>query len=275
MDGDPLTAASATTADHKMADWIQRLADIALNIATTAWTFTLGIIFTLRATFNDGAIANAPATANRPGFESTGNGTGAAFKGTASATSGSSAFEGVGAGSNPAARLTGAAGVAGALVGNGTAATGATRQDALKLTNGDLDLSAVTAPTNTTSIANRLTTMNLLKAWCLIQINGTATFTVTYVDGFNVASVARNAAGSFIVTFGSGFATGNYGFHSTCIAHNLGSGADVTIDPSNTNRGTGGTLVAGLSVNGTSVTLDNWGGGTNIATMLLSFYGAQ
>lgn len=44
VDGDDLTAASGTLPWNKLADWMQRLADIALNIATTAWTFTQNIV---------------------------------------------------------------------------------------------------------------------------------------------------------------------------------------------------------------------------------------
>lgn len=57
-DGDALTAASANAAWEKLADWGQRLANIALNIATTAWTFTQAIVMqsTLAVT---GAITGA------------------------------------------------------------------------------------------------------------------------------------------------------------------------------------------------------------------------
>lgn len=58
VDGDDLTAASGTLPWNKEADWLQRLADIALNIATTAWTFTQAIVMqsTLAVT---GAITGA------------------------------------------------------------------------------------------------------------------------------------------------------------------------------------------------------------------------
>lgn len=58
VDGDDLTAASGTLPWNKLADWMQRLADIALNIATTAWTFTQAIVMqsTLAVT---GAISGA------------------------------------------------------------------------------------------------------------------------------------------------------------------------------------------------------------------------
>jgi hypothetical protein len=58
VDGDDLTAASGTLPWDKLADWMQRLANIALNIATTTWTFTQAIVMqsTLAVT---GAISGA------------------------------------------------------------------------------------------------------------------------------------------------------------------------------------------------------------------------
>lgn len=276
VDGDPITAASATAADHRSADWLQRLADIALNIATTAWTFTLGIIFTLRATFNDGVLVNAPSTSNRAGVTATGKGTGAAFDGTGSSTmGGSAAFHGVGTGSNPAASLTGAAGVAAATLANGTAATGSTRQDAASLTNGDLDMSGVAYPDVSTAMANRLGPMHFAKAWAVITITGAGTFTITVATGCNIASVARTSASTFTITFGTGFSNGTYGMTVTCIATtSVGAGANVTLDPATLSRAAG-SVTAGLSVNGTSVaSLDGWGGG-NQAVLTVVFWGQQ
>lgn len=116
--GDPLTAESGTAPWNFLADWAQRLADIALNIATTAWTFTLGIVFTLRATFNDGVLVNAPSTSNRPGTVSTGNGNGAGAVNTGGAT---------GAGSTNTGGASGGAGAVNAGTGNfpGSTNTGA------------------------------------------------------------------------------------------------------------------------------------------------------
>lgn len=113
-----------------------------------------------------------------------------------------------GAGQN-AAQLTGGAGAAGATVANGTAATGGTRQDALTLTNGDLNLSGVTAPTSTTAITNRLTPANLVKAYASITTTG-ATFAGTVDGGFNVASATRTDATHLRVTFGAAMANTNY-----------------------------------------------------------------
>ncbi len=92
------------------------------------------------------------------------------------------------------------------------AATGGTRQDALSLTNGDLDLSAVAYPTSTTAVSNRLTPANLVKAWVTLSIAGGngGNFTVTKVAGFNIASVARASSTRFTLTFGSAFADTNY-----------------------------------------------------------------
>lgn len=155
-----------------------------------------------------------------------------------------------------------------------TAATGGTRQDALSLTNGDLDMSGVTYPSATTAISNRLSPMHFPKAWTVITITGAATFTITQAVGCNVATVARTTASTFTITFGSAFSSGTYGVTATCISHNLGSGADVQLDPSSLTRNAG-SLVGALSVNGTSVaSLDGWGGG-NVATFTVVLWGQQ
>lgn len=283
-----------------MADWIQRLADIALNIATTAWTFTLGIIFTLRATFNDGVLVNAPSTSNRAGVTATGNGMGAGISATGGSGGGvggvfiggaggggvaGATFQGGGTGGVGAsfvggsaargATFVGGAGVAAASMTNGTAATGGTRQDALTLVNGDLDMSSVAYPNASTAMANRLGPMHFAKAWAVITITGAGTFTITVAAGCNIASVARASASTFTITFGTGFTNGTYGVLSTCIATtSVGAGANVELDPATLIRAAG-SITAGLSVNGTSVaSLDGWGGG-NQAVLTVVFWGQQ
>lgn len=92
-----------------------------------------------------------------------------------------------------------------------TAATGATRQDALSLTNGDLDLSAVTAPTSTTAATNRLTPTNIPKAWASIAITNADPYVPTVDSGFNIASIARQDNGfSLRVTFAAAMANTTY-----------------------------------------------------------------
>jgi hypothetical protein len=96
--------------------WLAYLNDLENQAITWVGVQT----FSARAVFNDGILVNAASTANRPGIDSTGNGTGAGVKGTASSTSGSSGVEGVGAGNNPGMRGAGAGNGAGMLgVGGG------------------------------------------------------------------------------------------------------------------------------------------------------------
>jgi hypothetical protein len=95
----------------------------------------------------------------------------------------------------------------GGTFANGTAATGGTRRDAVSLLNGDLDMSGVADPASTTVIADRLTPMNIPKAWAFIDIAGSGTQTVS--AGFNIASLAC-ASSSIQVTFASPFASANY-----------------------------------------------------------------
>ncbi|HET9554356.1 MAG TPA: hypothetical protein VFP50_15445 [Anaeromyxobacteraceae bacterium] len=151
-----------------------------------------------------------------------------------------------------------------------TAATGGTRQDALALTNGDLDLSAVAYPTSTTAIANRLTPMNILKALAIITVNGTTTpFTVTVDAGFNITSVARASASTFTFTFASAFANTSYGAIGQAI--NAFVAPDMILfNPTTRNVGS---MVAGLvKSSGGGVTIDGWG---NTIQLCVTFYGAQ
>jgi hypothetical protein len=151
-----------------------------------------------------------------------------------------------------------------------TAATGGTRQDALSLTNGDLDLSAVAYPTSTTAIANRLTPANVCKAWCVLNIDGSGSpFTISVDAGFNVASVARTSASTFTITLGSGFAAGNYAVVGQQMTGVVGSDT-IMLNPTTRNTGS---VVAGLSKStGGSVVIDSWG---TVLKMAVLFYGAQ
>lgn len=93
-----------------------------------------------------------------------------------------------------------------------TAATGAARQNALVLANGDLDLSGVAYPTSTTAITNKLTPGNICKAWVRATINGGngSNFTTSVTAGFNITSIARASATTLTITFASVFANTNY-----------------------------------------------------------------
>lgn len=76
----------------------------------------------------------------------------------------------------------------GVAFSNATAATGGTRQDAVTLTNGDLNMDGVAAPTSTTAVKNRLTPVSMVKAWG--YLSGT---TPTVNAAFNVSSVSCSA----------------------------------------------------------------------------------
>lgn len=123
-----------------------------------------------------------------------------------------------------------------------TAATGGTRQDALTLTNGDLDLSGVAAPTSTTAIANRLTPLSFLKAWAVVSCDGAATFTPTVDSGVNVASVARNSGNSITITWAQAFANANYGFFGLAISG--GGSYLVTVNNAGADRVAGSIKIA-------------------------------
>lgn len=80
--------------------------------------------FSARPIFSDGILVNAPTTGNRPGVDSTGNGTGAGIKGTGGSSNGFG-LDGVGIGSGAGVRGTGGttgAGVSG--VGGASGGTG-------------------------------------------------------------------------------------------------------------------------------------------------------
>lgn len=151
-----------------------------------------------------------------------------------------------------------------------TAATGGTRQDALSLTNGDLDLSAVTAPTSTTGISNRLTKLNLIKAFAVITIDGSGTpFTVTVHEAFNITSVTATAPTAFTVAFASNFAGTTYGVVGQVI-NGLVGGQQILVNP--TTRNVGSNVVGLTSTAGGSITMDSWG---NIVQVLIIYLGAQ
>lgn len=136
-----------------------------------------------------------------------------------------------------------------------TAATGGTRQDALTLTNGDLDLSGVAAPTSTTAISNRLTPANLPKAWAVVSLTNADPYVPTVDGGFNVASVARQDSGfSLRVTFAAPMANINY----LVSAHYVGTIAGVLF-PLTTSAG-GGTVAEGRTTGYVDLAASDWAG---------------
>lgn len=214
-------------------------------------TTTLAVTGASTLTGAVGAAAGITATqstANAVGVTSTGNGSGAGVSGTGGTTGAGGTFSGGatsgtgitatggplgsqgvagtgGAGSGNGGLFTGGptdgrgiyatgdgTGVGGEFL-NGTDATGGTRQDAVKLANGDLDLSAVANPTSTTSISERLTPMNLPKAWASFTGTGSSG-AQTIHGGFNITSVTADTAGGgwgeFTVTIAADMADTNY-----------------------------------------------------------------
>lgn len=110
-----------------------------------------------------------------------------------------------------------------------TAATGGTRQDALSLTNGDLDLSSVTAPASTTAINTRLTPANIIKAWGVVTTDGAnPEYNISVTQGFNIGAVSRIDGDTFRVTFAQAFANANYG----AVAYFL-NGNDIAVNVDN------------------------------------------
>lgn len=153
------------------------------------------------STFPLGATATQ-STSNTVAFSATGNGTAQA----ATFTGGSSDGVGItatGGGNGAGMQMVGGGTGVGGFASNGTAATGATRRDAFRVTNGDINLDGVANPDSTVSIINRLTPKNLLKAWIYARTGASA----STFDAFNVSSTASN---STTINVGQDFANANY-----------------------------------------------------------------
>lgn len=93
-----------------------------------------------------------------------------------------------------------------------TAATGAARQNAAVLANGDLSMSGVVNPDKDVALSNVLTPKSFVKAWAFFSVtfgNGSP-FTTSFTEGLNITSIARQSATLFRVTFASAFASANY-----------------------------------------------------------------
>lgn len=165
-----------------------------------------GIRATGGAANGNGVIGNGAGSGAGGLFE--GGGTGVGVSGTGGASSGSAAgISGTG-GSPNGAGISGTGtgtGVGGTFAG-GTAATATDPSDALRLTNGYLDLSAVANPNMDAGISERLTPKNIVKAWANIT---TGAATPTLNDGFNVDS-ASCSANKVLVNFATAFASSTY-----------------------------------------------------------------
>jgi hypothetical protein len=90
-----------------------------------------------------------------------------------------------------------------------TAATGADRQDALTIANGDINLADVASPNKDVAISNRLTPTSIAKAWGLVTISGGD---LTLESGLNLQGVApsTNDAKDVTVTFAAEMGSANY-----------------------------------------------------------------
>jgi hypothetical protein len=108
--------------------------------------------------------------------------------------------------------VTGGSGKPGIVSQAGTAAVGATPQNALTLEDGYLNFAAngggaAVNPNKDVAFTNTITPLHNLKAWVRFTTNGLGA--VTFVDGLNVTGVAVNG-GDVDVTFASAFANTNY-----------------------------------------------------------------
>jgi hypothetical protein len=147
-----------------------------------------------------GATATQSQT-NLAALIATGNGTGNGILATGGTTNGVGVV-GIGGASN---------GVGGQFL-NGTASTATVHQDALSLSNGDLNLDGTTLPNPTVGFKNRVTLKNIPKAWVLFTLNSTGSPTI--VNGFNVGTVGAGGTGG---TFSFATNLANNGYACSCV----------------------------------------------------------
>lgn len=166
----------------------------------------VGIAGTGGSSSGAGVTGTGGAT-NGVGVAGTGTGTGAGVTGTGGGTGAyGGSFTG-GAGNGTGVTGNGAGVGLGGYFLNGTAATSSTRQDAVQLANGDLDLDGVANPNATVAIKNRLTPKNIMKAWIRMQA-GASTATVN--DSFNIAASPACSGNNITVVFSQAMGNGNY-----------------------------------------------------------------
>jgi hypothetical protein len=166
---------------------------------------------------------------------------------------------------------TGAGTSVGGQFANGTAATSGTRQTAVTVSNGDIDFSGVADPSSTTAHSDKLGPMNFAKVWGRLDIAGGAgagNFTISVRSGFNITSVARNDANSFIITFASAFANTNFMYLAN--VENGGASAVRFVNVQSISTTTLGLYVRDAT--GTAINLDALTG--NLTTNV-TIYGAQ
>lgn len=141
--------------------------------------------------------ANAPGaimtggSSNADGGQGQGTGSGDGLQGTGGATSGAIGVRGVGGSTN-------GTGLRGEGVGTGNALRlikGASTTDAARM-DGYINMDDAANPSATTGFTNRLTPMNLVKMWAVLETNGS--HGISLIDGFNVDSVSFGAAEGYV-----------------------------------------------------------------------------
>lgn len=123
---------------------------------------------------------------------------GTGIRGVGGSTNGIGVY-GEGKGTNPGVYAVGGSGGSGLYALAGTAATGATRTDAILAGNGDVCLDGVASPSSTTAVKNRLTPTNIPKAWAKVTVSGA---TATVNSGFNIASTSTSATNAACISAG-------------------------------------------------------------------------
>lgn len=196
VNGDALTAASGTLPWNKLADWAQRLLDLALAIGSTAWTFTQKI------TFNDGILINVPTTTNRIGLEVSGNGIERAVFATGGSSDGT-AIRAIGGGTNGYGIDASAGGTGSAIFGEATGSGNAVELDASAGSGTAMDIIGnVSAPAVTIAAGGSQDALDLTGKLS----GGAATFTGTLTATGGIAHMTPLVVGGTGVAFLNSFA---------------------------------------------------------------------
>jgi hypothetical protein len=208
---------------------------------TTGSTFPSGATFTGTATFSGTTVATTIATfqagvavsnttTNGNGVSVTANGTGVGLDGTGGATSGygvrgtggapnGQGVVGMGTGSGYGVEGVGGPTSGGGIFTPGTASTAAVRSNAVVAYTGDILFSTTANPDSNVALINRLTPMNVPKAWANITTTGSGSTVATINAGCNVTSAAVIGTGNrILITFASAFASTAYAVMATAEA---------------------------------------------------------
>lgn len=196
------------------------------TVATTIATLQAGAVVTNTTTNGNGVVA----TANGTGIGVNGTGgttSGYGVKGTGGAPDGQGVV-GMGAGAGYGVEGVGGPSGGGGIFTPGTAATASVRSNSVVAYTGDFLFSTVTNPSSNVAMTNRLTPMNVPKAWALVSINGAGA--VALDAGFNITSVVIAASalgfGNIVrVTFAAAFAGATFGPQLSSSTPQPGAGA--------------------------------------------------